>query len=127
MAIRNYNKVIKDLTRSKLIILIVLVTTVMTFAQASINVNGKNAFVKREFIENNEKFTFAILGDKTNGGEFNWPIFDRAVEEINLLQPDFVIMIGDMIQGVTTDTSFISEMWREFRSHAENLDVPFSL
>ncbi len=124
MVIRNYNKVIKDLTRSKLIILIVLVTTVMTFAQASINVNGKNAFVKREFIENNEKFTFAILGDKTNGGEFNWPIFDRAVEEINLLQPDFVIMIGDMIQGVTTDTVFINQMWREFRSHAENLDVP---
>ena len=66
MVIRNYKKVIKDLTRNKLIILIVLVTTVMTFAQASINVNGKNAFVKREFIENNEKFTFAILGDKTN-------------------------------------------------------------
>jgi len=85
---------------------------------------GENAFVKREFIQNSEKFTFAILGDKTTGGVLNWPIFDRAVEEINLLQPDFVIMIGDMIQGTVTDTSILNRMWKEFNSHAEKLDVP---
>ena len=124
---RDYRKIIECLTRIKLIGLIVVVSTVLTFAQSSIKIIGKNAFVKREFIQNNEKFTFAILGDKTSGGEFNWPIFDRAVEEINLLQPDFVIMIGDMIQGVTIDTSFINEMWKEFKFHADKLDVPLYL
>lgn len=127
MKIRDYHKGIKDLTRVKVIVFIIMVSSVVTFAQSSIKLNGENAFVKREFIQNNEKFTFAILGDKTNGGEFNWPIFDRAVEEINLLQPDFVIMIGDMIQGVTRDTSFINEMWKEFEYHADKLDVPLYL
>jgi len=85
---------------------------------------GENAFVKREFIQNSEKFTFAILGDKTTGGVLNWPIFDRAVAEINLLQPDFVIMVGDMIQGTVRDTSILNRMWKEFNTHAEKLDVP---
>ncbi len=127
MVNRNYYMVIENLIRTKLIVCIVLASIIITSAQTSININGTNAFVKKEFIQNNEKFTFAILGDKTNGGEFNWPIFDRAVEEINLLQPDFVIMIGDMIQGVTTDTVFINQMWEEFKSHAEKLDVPLYL
>lgn len=108
----------------KLIIILLLITNLFILAQTSIKMTGENSFVKREFIQNNEKFTFAILGDKTTGGVFNWPIFDRAVEEINLLQPDFVIMVGDMIQGVTTDTTFINEMWKEFKSHAEKLHVP---
>ena len=28
-----------------------------------------------------ESFSFAILGDKTSGGEGKWPIFDQAVAE----------------------------------------------
>ena len=108
-------------------ILILLLFPVITFAQSSIKMTGENSYVKRTHTQNNEKFTFAILGDKTNGGELNWPIFDRAVEEINLLQPDFVIMVGDMIQGVTTDLKLIDNMWKEFQNHAEKLKVPLYL
>lgn len=109
---------------TKLIMVLIFITSVFTLAQTSIEMTGENAFVKREFIQNNEKFTFAILGDKTTGGVFNWPIFDRAVREINLLQPDFVVMIGDMIQGTVRDTSILNRMWKEFNVHAEKLDVP---
>ncbi len=71
------------------------------------------------------KFSFAILGDKTGGGLDNWPIFDRAVEEISLLNPDFVIMVGDQIQGYTRDTTVIREQWAEFWEHANSLRAPF--
>jgi Calcineurin-like phosphoesterase len=113
--------------KSKLFFTLILLTTAMTIAQTEISMSGENSFIKNPYKHNTEKFTFAILGDKTNGGELNWPIFDRAVSEINLLHPDFVIMIGDMIQGVTTDTNFINDMWKEFRSHADKLDVPLYL
>jgi len=109
---------------TKLIVFLLIVINVFSFAQQSIKMTGENAFVKREFIQNSEKFTFAILGDKTTGGVLNWPIFDRAVAEINLLQPDFVIMVGDMIQGTVRDTSILNRMWKEFNTHAEKLDVP---
>ena len=72
--------------KAKLIIILFLITSLSILAQTSIKMTGENAFVKREFIQNDEKFTFAILGDKTTGGVLNWPIFDRAVKEINLLQ-----------------------------------------
>jgi len=72
-----------------------------------------------------DAFTFAILGDKTGGGHENWPILDRAVEEINRLKPDFVIMVGDQIQGYTTDTDQIVAQWDEFRSHVAPLTMPF--
>jgi len=73
------------------------------------------------------KFTFAILGDKTGGGEENWPIYDRAVDEINRLHPDLVITVGDHIQGYTADTVQIGAMWREYRRHAGRLDAPLFL
>ncbi|KAA3613344.1 MAG: hypothetical protein DWQ05_17805 [Calditrichaeota bacterium] len=82
-------------------------------------------WLKRPFPVNNEKFTFAILGDKTTGGENNWPIFDRAVDEINHLRPDFVIMVGDLIQGYVADKNHVELMWQEFMTHAERLQVPF--
>ncbi len=70
-------------------------------------------------------FTFAVIGDKTGGGEENWPIFDRAVEELNLQRPDFVLMVGDLIQGYTEDTAVLDTQWAEFHEHASNLDLPF--
>ena len=74
-----------------------------------------------------DKFTFSILGDRTGGGLENWPIFDQAVDEINLLRPDFVIMVGDLIQGYTTDARQLNMEWNEFLEHAARLDVPLLL
>ena len=44
--------------------------------------------VERPFSEDPDKFSFAIIGDKTGGGLDKWHIFDRAISEINSLQPD---------------------------------------
>jgi hypothetical protein len=70
------------------------------------------------------KFTFAILGDRTGGTPEEWPVFDRAVDEINLLRPDFVIMVGDMIQGYDEDLASLERQWAEFKEHAGRLDAP---
>ncbi|MEN8191427.1 MAG: metallophosphoesterase [Bacteroidota bacterium] len=106
------------------LILTLIFLSQFAFGQTSISLTENKAYVNRELPQSDKKFTFAILGDKTGGGEFNWPIFDKAVDEINLLQPDFVIMVGDLIQGYTEDPTFVKEMWEEFKSHAEKLDVP---
>jgi len=72
-----------------------------------------------------KKFSFVIFGDKTGGFDLNWPVFDRAVEEVNRLRPDFVIMVGDLIQGYTEDSAQVAAQWTEFRRHADRLEVPF--
>ncbi len=72
-------------------------------------------------------FSFAILGDKTSGGEDKWPLFDRAVTEINLLAPDFVITTGDHIPGHMEERTQWDAEWAEYLEHAVKLGCPLVL
>lgn len=81
--------------------------------------------VERPFSDDPDKFTFAIIGDKTGGGLDKWPVFDRAIDEINILKPDFAIMVGDLIQGDTTNLKQLAAEWKEFWEHQSDLIVPF--
>ena len=83
------------------------------------------AGIDRPFPQDGSKFTFAVVGDKTGGGLHNWPIFDRAIDELNHLRPDFTIMVGDLIQGNTQDVAQMGADWEEFLEHAERTEVPF--
>jgi hypothetical protein len=71
-----------------------------------------------------DKFSFAILGDKTSGGEGKWPIYDRAVDSMNLLDPDFVITVGDMIPGHMEERAQWDAEWAEYNDHAKRIDAP---
>src|SRR6059058_5864803 len=41
-------------------------------------------------------FRFAIVTDRTGGARPG--VFERAVEQLNWLQPEFVVSVGDLIQ-----------------------------
>ena len=81
--------------------------------------------VERPFSDDPGKFSFAIIGDKTGGGKDKWHVFDRAIAEINALKPDFAIMVGDLIEGYTTDLKQIESEWKEFWEHQSPLEVLF--
>jgi hypothetical protein len=68
-------------------------------------------------------FQFAIVSDRTGGHRSR--IFSRAVEKLNLLQPEFVISVGDLIEGYTTDTDRLAREWREFQTYVAQLRMPF--
>src|SRR5688500_14050013 len=44
-----------------------------------------------------EEFRFAIVSDRT--GAHRDGIFSQAVEKLNLMQPEFVLSVGDLIEG----------------------------
>ena len=68
-------------------------------------------------------FQFAIVSDRTGGHRAR--IFSQAVEQLNLLQPEFVVTIGDLIEGNTGDAARIAAEWREFQSYVHRLQMPF--
>lgn len=72
----------------------------------------------------NDNFQFVILGDKSSGGEDLWPLFDQAVDSINLLSPDFVITTGDHIPGHMEERRQWDLEWAEYREHARRLQCP---
>jgi 3',5'-cyclic AMP phosphodiesterase CpdA len=69
-----------------------------------------------------ETFRFAIVTDRTGGARAG--VFERAVEQINILQPEFVVSVGDLIQG-TDDAVKMSKQWQEFNGFISKLQMPF--
>jgi predicted MPP superfamily phosphohydrolase len=71
----------------------------------------------------NDTFRFVVIGDLT-GGEENG-VFASAIEKINQLAPDFVISIGDLIEGYTMDQPTIDRYWQSFQKRISAMEAPF--
>ena len=70
-----------------------------------------------------ESFQFAIVTDRT--GNHRPGVFPDAVRKLNLLQPEFVMSVGDLIEGYTEDREVLDGEWEEFVGFVETLEMPF--
>jgi len=69
-----------------------------------------------------DQFQFAIISDRTGGHRAG--VFSRAVQQINLLQPEFVMSVGDLIEGSPKEDQNQKE-WTEFNGYVKQLQMPF--
>ena len=69
------------------------------------------------------QFQFAIVTDRTGG--LRPGIFLDGVKKLNLLQPEFVMSVGDLIEGYTEDTVELNRQWKEFNGFINELQMPF--
>jgi predicted phosphodiesterase len=84
---------------------------------------AKVPFTNLQFNDDTGKVQFAIIADLWGG---NRPgVFEDAVDKLNLLQPQFVISVGDLIDGKTHDASLIDKQWNEFNAKVRSLSMPF--
>lgn len=56
-----------------------------------------------------ESFTFAVFGDRTGGPNEGIDILAQAVADTNLLEPDLVMTIGDLIDGYNTTPDWLEQ------------------
>jgi len=70
-----------------------------------------------------ETFRFAILADVTGGERPG--VFDRAVETLNLLQPEFVMSVGDYIEGYAAAPTEYEKQWTLFEERLAKLQMRF--
>ena len=68
-------------------------------------------------------FRFAIISD--NAGGPRWGIFEEAMAKLNLLQPEFVISTGDLIEGYEDDAAAINKQWDRLVAARDKLEMPF--
>ena len=68
-------------------------------------------------------FQFAIVADRTGGHREG--VFADAVGKLNLLQPEFVMSVGDLIEGYTENRETLDAEWDEFDGFVDALDMPF--
>src|SRR5262245_51816518 len=84
---------------------------------------SRNPWSHLRFNNDSGDFQFVVVSDRTGGHRER--VFSRAVEQINLLQPEFVLSVGDLIEGYSTDPDRLGKEWREFQGFVNRLQMPF--
>lgn len=70
-----------------------------------------------------DDFQFAIVTDRTGGHRPG--VFMDGVRKLNLMQPEFVVSVGDLIEGYTENPEVIEQQWDEFNGFVGQLEMPF--
>jgi protein-tyrosine phosphatase len=85
---------------------------------------GAKPWTSGEFRNDPDHFQFAILGDR-GGGASPLGTYERAVDQLNWLQPEFVMSVGDYVEGYTSDQMEMDAQWEEFEAVVAKLAMPF--
>ncbi len=83
----------------------------------------KKPWTHLDFADDPEEFQFAIMSDRTGGHRPG--VFEKGIQRINLLKPEFVMCVGDLIEGYTRDSLEVNEQWNEFATFLTPLEAPF--
>lgn len=71
-----------------------------------------------------DAFTFVVYGDRTGGPPEGVSVLADAVRDTNLLEPDLVMTVGDLINGYSTEDVWMTQM-KEFKSIMNELACPW--
>ncbi len=88
----------------------------------------RNPWNHLNFKNESEIFRFAVVSDRT---AIPTPgVFAGAITKINLLQPDFVMSVGDLVEGFTFDGRIsnleqIDSDWNYVTNLVQQLEMPF--
>ena len=66
---------------------------------------------------------FAVIGDHTGLGRPG--VFDAAMRQISWIQPDFVLSVGDLIEGYSEDRAEIARQWDAVETSIAKAGCPF--
>ncbi len=71
-----------------------------------------------------DAFTFAVFGDRTGGPPEGVDVLADAVRDVNLLEPDLVMTVGDLINGYNQTEEWLAQT-REFKAIMDRLLCPW--
>jgi len=120
---RNANSVtFKVFLLAALILLAGCAPTAFRYDKAALP--GAKPWTSEAFKNNPEEFRFAVIGDRT-GGSDPGGIFNRSIDQLNLLRPEFVINVGDLVEGYTEDKAKAAAEWDQIEGIIKKLEMPF--
>jgi len=95
-----------------------------TFSYDQALLPGAKPWTSQEFQGGPDEFQFVIMGDRTGGANV-LGTFNLAVDQVNLLQPEFVINVGDLIEGYSSDKAELNAEWDQVDGMLARLKMPF--
>lgn len=76
-------------------------------------------------VQEQSAFNFIIIGDRTGAGPDSWKTLGRSISETNRISPDFVLFIGDLIDGYDMPGMAVDKQWEKFGTYADKLSIPY--
>ena len=86
-------------------------------------ISGANPWNHLDVQNDPDHFSFAVVSDLTGG--YREGVFPEAVKRLNWLRPQFVMSVGDLIDGYIEDPASIAAEWDVFDAMLAPLHAPF--
>jgi hypothetical protein len=86
-------------------------------------IEGPTPWSDKPVLDDPNRFHIAIMTDRTSGHRPG--IWMKAVDRVNLLRPDFVMSVGDLIEGYTEDRTRLEAEWKEFLGFVDKTEMKF--
>lgn len=74
--------------------------------------------------EEEDAFSFVVFGDRTGGPPEGIRVLEQAVSDTNLIEPDLVMTVGDLVQGYNQTGQWMEQM-REYKGVMSSLLCPW--
>lgn len=85
---------------------------------------GKTPWTHLDFDNDPANFQFAIVSDRSGGARPG--VFEDAIKKLNWLRPEFVMSVGDLIDGASgRDSVALDQQWAEHFERIAPLEMPF--
>ncbi len=84
---------------------------------------GPAPWTDKGFVNDSDEFQFVVVSDRTGGHREG--VFVQALRKINHIRPEFVVSVGDLIEGGTEDLEQVGREWKEFRHLVDTLRMRF--
>ncbi|MFO0946622.1 MAG: metallophosphoesterase [Planctomycetota bacterium] len=86
-------------------------------------IGGPKPWSEKPVFNDPRRFQIAIMTDRTGGHRPG--IWEKGVRVVNLLRPEFVISVGDLIEGYSDDPKEIEGQWKEFLGFIDEMKMKF--
>ena len=87
------------------------------------SLSGTKPWTSEKFLDDAQEFHFAIVSDRTGGERKGY--FPKAMDSLNLLRPEFVMSVGDLIAGGGVSEKDLRKQWDELEGYIAKLKMPF--
>ena len=87
------------------------------------SLDGAKPWSEKPILNDPNRFHIAIMTDNTGGHRPG--IWMKAVERVNWMRPEFVVSVGDLVEGYSTNRGKIEAQWKEFLGFIDKMEMKF--
>lgn len=106
-----------------LVVVAMLVALTSGAADFKHELTGVKPWTNENFLDDPQEFHFAVIGDRTGGERKGF--FPKTMAALNLLRPEFVMSVGDLIDGRGVREPELRRQWKEVEGFLSQLKMPF--